>query len=54
MRKNILGRPTSEIEPGAESNALLQEIAGRATQEPAPPPPETRGGFLSRLLKKGR
>ncbi|HSE62334.1 MAG TPA: DUF4388 domain-containing protein [Thermoanaerobaculia bacterium] len=47
-------RRACEIEPGAESNALLQEIAGRATQESAPPPSETRGGFLSRLLKKGR
>jgi tetratricopeptide (TPR) repeat protein len=47
-------RRACEIEPGAESNALLQEITGRATQEPAPPPSETRGGFLSRLLKKGR
>lgn len=47
-------RRASEIEPGAESNALLQEIAARATQESVPPPSETRGGFLSRLLKKGR
>jgi hypothetical protein len=51
-------RQAHELEPCAESTALLTEITGRPTVEPAPPrptgDPQIFGGFFSRLLKKGK
>jgi curved DNA-binding protein CbpA len=48
-------RRAFEIEPGEDSAAVLQAVVGRATEEPERPASDTtRGGFLSRLLKKGR
>jgi curved DNA-binding protein CbpA len=51
-------RRAHELEPVAESAALLAEITGRPTVEPGPPRPsgdsQLFGGFFSRLLKKGK
>jgi hypothetical protein len=53
-------RRAHELEPCPESAALLTEITGRPTIEPAQPRPRPTGdsqlfgGFFSRLLKKGK
>lgn len=50
-------RRANELDPGPESSALLTEITGRPTLEPAEMKAKDstgRGGLLSRLLRKGR
>jgi tetratricopeptide (TPR) repeat protein len=51
-------RRAHELEPCAESAALLTELTGRPTIQPSPAKPgvepQRSGGFFSRLLRKGK
>lgn len=47
-------RRANKIDPGAESDAVLEAVTGRPTLDSAPSGSDARGGFFSRLLKKGR
>lgn len=47
-------RRANEIDPGAESGAVLEAVTGRPTLDPVVSTSDARGGFFSRLLKKGR